>query len=357
MMRQRLSNRMRYHHRIAGWYFRLFPRQTLRREHQNAERKILLWLLGRLGDVVMASAVIGAIRTAHPDAWIGFATRWPYADVLRHDPRLDAVICCDTPDQIAGFTRKGEEPTCLHVIDPQNVDEFRSHVPDAESQAARGYWWTRGHVVELLAEATSERLGVEVSDLRSPIFIGDADDQVAKAYLQAQGITDQAKLVVFHTTTSVRLKDWPLAQFQGLADRLLAADPARHVLTVGSKGQLGLTGDRVVNAHGQLTVPQTAAAIARASAFVGLSSGPMHLADSLEVPSLVLFGSEYPGWAGPYQTRSVCIQSPTTCEPACCWPCDQPSFCIDDIRVDLAAEAFEELMAGRGQCGIRPDPS
>jgi ADP-heptose:LPS heptosyltransferase len=108
---------------------------------------------------------------------------------------------------------------------------------------------------------------------------------------------------------------------------------------------------------GEISVGQMAALIRGAAAFLGIVSGPMHVADCLGIPSAVLFGSEHPDWGGPRFTRSVCIQSPTQCRPACCYPCHQPYFCIDDIPVAIVIREVAALLEDprHGLGGLRLD--
>ncbi|MCI5210570.1 MAG: glycosyltransferase family 9 protein [Candidatus Electrothrix sp. ATG2] len=53
-------------------------------------------------------------------------------------------------------------------------------------------------------------------------------------------------------------------------------------------------------AAGRLTLPQSAALIQYASLYIGLDSGPMHIAALAGTPVVALFGPTHPSRVGPY---------------------------------------------------------
>ena len=57
-----------------------------------APRRVLIIRLSALGDVVMASGLIPALREVEPDAFIAWLVEPAAAPLLRHNPRLDEVI-------------------------------------------------------------------------------------------------------------------------------------------------------------------------------------------------------------------------------------------------------------------------
>src|SRR5205085_4268689 len=54
-------------------------------------RSIAVLRLSALGDVILATPVVHALRRAFPSARLAFWVKEEYADVLRHEPALDHV--------------------------------------------------------------------------------------------------------------------------------------------------------------------------------------------------------------------------------------------------------------------------
>jgi lipopolysaccharide heptosyltransferase III len=63
------------------------------------------------------------------------------------------------------------------------------------------------------------------------------------------------------------------------------------VVEVGLTSIIDQNGSTVVNLCGRLTLEGTAQVIREAKLFVGIDSGPSHMANALRCPSLVLLGS------------------------------------------------------------------
>ncbi len=93
--------------------------------------------------------------------------------------------------------------------------------------------------------------------------------------------------VILHTRSNQAQRDWQAARWHELARALLAAGrPVAEVGLVPSLG--GVPG--VLDLCGRLDVPATAAAISQAALFVGIDSGPAHLAHAVGTPGVILLG-------------------------------------------------------------------
>jgi len=110
-------------------------------------------------------------------------------------------------------------------------------------------------------------------------------------------------------------KDWGEANWAALMAQLGSALPGIGLLTVGAPSdspralalQAGWPGPSV-DACGKLSVRECAAALAKASLFIGHDSGPLHLAASRSVPCIGLFGDfNAPNKWHPYGERHLII--------------------------------------------------
>jgi ADP-heptose:LPS heptosyltransferase len=93
-------------------------------------------------------------------------------------------------------------------------------------------------------------------------------------------------------------KDWGVERWSELLARLAKGFPEHGLLVVGAaedspraQAVTEAWPNAVVNSCGCLTPRETAAALKRASFFVGHDSGPLHLAASLNIATVGLFGS------------------------------------------------------------------
>jgi ADP-heptose:LPS heptosyltransferase len=85
--------------------------------------------------------------------------------------------------------------------------------------------------------------------------------------------------------------------------------------------------------------------IRKASLFVGIDSGIMHLASSIDIPVVGLFGPTDPQYVGPQNNRSIVVRK----EDMDCVPCHlkscKPRDCLNQLEVDKVFDACGQLLA------------
>ena len=100
--------------------------------------------------------------------------------------------------------------------------------------------------------------------------------------------------VASFTTKSYR--DWPIERFIELGRRLLAHNPNTWIIVFGdtesrapAQALAEALGRNVVSAAGALDLRETAALIAQLHLYIGVDTGPTHLAGALGVPMVALY--------------------------------------------------------------------
>jgi hypothetical protein len=188
------------------------------------------------------------------------------------------------------------------------------------------------HLVEALAPLGPLPTGLPAVRLG----VAGAGLAVAGAWLAARGI-GPAEAVVLQPGAGSTVKVWP--GFAALTRRLRDADLPLVVLAGPADGSvvealLGagvLAEDSVVR---DWPLPEIAALLSLARAFVGNDSGPTHLAASVGCPTLALFGPTDPAMWGPVGSRVRVVAGRPGGGP---W--------ADDDQVEAALRA---LLAGSG---------
>lgn len=163
---------------------------------------------------------------------------------------------------------------------------------------------------------------------------------------------------------------WEPAKWAAVADALIGRYRAQIVL-VGTPAdgadavQAAMAGP-ALNLAGRTTLPQLAAVLAQCDLFLGADSGVMHLAASVDLPVVALFGpSNYLAW-GPWtpENRSAVVRLELRCAPCSyvghsvgarngCWH----RSCMADLQpaqVLAAVEALGVLSLEAGQCATSP---
>ena len=114
-------------------------------------------------------------------------------------------------------------------------------------------------------------------------------DDKARSRIDALHLPPQ--FVVFHCSSNANEKEWPREYWNRLSG-YISSTYGYHVVEVGvQKVQPDLGRDWYRNTSGQLKILETAEAIRRSELFIGIDSGPAHLANGVGVFGIILMGS------------------------------------------------------------------
>jgi heptosyltransferase-3 len=147
--------------------------------------------------------------------------------------------------------------------------------------------------------------------------------------------------------TKVQAKDWGKENWRALLGKMAEEFPGKALLLLGAveesdasefaaEGWRANGGGVVVNLCGKLTPRESAAAIARARLFVGHDSGPMHLAAAVWTPVVAIFAARnIPRQWFPFGKQHRVVYHRVEC-----WGCgletclEQQKKCLMSITVD-----------------------
>jgi heptosyltransferase-2 len=173
----------------------------------------------------------------------------------------------------------------------------------------------------------------------------------ANNLLVSLGISFQRPLVVLNPGAFYgSAKRWPAARFAELATELQEKNQV-DIIIVGSADELVIAQTIASQmkhppfiVSGKTTVSQLAGVLLHAALFVSNDSGPMHLANSLEVPVVSIFGPTDPRLTGPYQQPSAVVKKETDCWPCRHRECPTDHRCMESISARDVYHACERFL-------------
>lgn len=274
-------------------------------------RRALIIRGGALGDFLLTLPTIASLRAAAPDAHI---------EVLAY-PGI-AALAADTG--IADAVRPIEYAPLARFF-------VRDAVPE---QALRDYFASFDTVIsylydpDLIFADNLRAAGIKrlIHGPHKPGETSHAIDQIA-APLTELGIPFAQRslrlkipvsmhpvpIVALHPGSGSPRKNWPAANWVLVASALLRENPGLRIAVIGGEAdgealaeirQLSACPDIEWWTH--LPLPDLAAKLSGAAAYLGHDTGISHLAALCGVPSLLLFGPTDPGvWAPPHDRVSV----------------------------------------------------
>lgn len=267
---------------------------------------ILVIVYKGIGDVLLTTPLLRALKTAMPDSRLYFLTRRPSRKVLENNPRLAGVFYReDGPlrairkagiDISFDYMRSSSSGFYALFSGAKKRVAFNFgagrlwHNILPEKRAGAGY--TVFDRLQLL-----EPLGIPHAGPELELAFGPANAAKADSFLAASGVRPGEMLVTFDITSPREHRRWAPENFTGLADRLAREYGARCVFLSGPGEQDYVKTAMSYAAKPHLLCPDfdlldLAALQKRAALHVGTSSGPMHVAVTQGTPTFIIYAPQ-----------------------------------------------------------------
>jgi ADP-heptose:LPS heptosyltransferase len=336
---------------------------------------ILVIRLDHIGDVIFSTAVARNLKEHYKGAKVTFLVGSFARGVVMDNTYIDEVICYDAP----WFSRKGRRIfefarffKLANELKKHNYDlgidlrgDFRHIVLMALSDIKFriGYGITGGgfllnrrvkyregvHAIEHNLDLL-RGMSVDIIANRPKIYVSKENEQTASDIISGNSLTKEDFITIIHTTAGYRSKNWLDYRFAELIEVISRKYKSKIVL-IGSDGDkekngriLELSGVNGVNLSGETSLPVLTALIKRASLFIGVDSGPAHIAALEDIPSVVLYSGTNIAdeWAG-IGDKVVKIQKDISCKGCGKLDCED-NICMDLISVEDVVDAVEEVL-------------
>jgi heptosyltransferase-3 len=245
------------------------------------ERSIGIVLTEHLGDIVACEPIGRYLRERHPDALICWVVNERYVDVVRAMPAVDRVVsigCLVEAQQL--LLGVFDETYCLH-FDGRCCEHCQASLrsPQADTRINLENYFDFGSLLPVMCRIG----GLPALNIAPTFQVASA----ARSEIATMGLAE--RYCVFHTLSNESCKDWTTGNWAALANRLVT-EQGLSVVEVGTASAFAGPQPGLLRLSGKLSIMQTAAVIEGAQLFVGIDSGPAHIANALEVPGVVLMG-------------------------------------------------------------------
>ena len=270
-------------------------------------KRIIIGLIEHIGDIVACEPVSRYVREKYPDAHISWAVRAVYRELIDTNPHINetVVLGCLT-DWIRLVKHENyDEIVDLHV-NYRMCDHCRIPLVKERGNPFINIheWLDYGG----LLEAFSQGAGLPKLSAQPQVYLGPEHREAVDA------LSLPASYCVIHRESNDTNKDWSAENWHHLAD-WITGELGLPIVEVGASKTVerspleGLA----INLINQVPILQTAEVIRRARFFIGVDSGPAHLANALRVPGIVLLGRigifrQYTPFTGFYNSNSLDVK-------------------------------------------------
>lgn len=342
---------------------------------------ILLVQLGDIGDVVLTTPTIRAVRETYPEARVSILVRKPFGSLLTADPNLHEVVeftkvrgsLLHTFREYLRFVRRLRRAHYDLVITLRTGDRgaILSFLTGASVrvglQAENKPFWYKHLFTKLLFDPPYAELpvhpgagqslrivrafGIDTSNSTPKLYIASKDRYPAVNLLADCGLTSASHWVTINPCSRWKYKEWGYTKWGEVIDRLWQDHHLPTVL-IGSSEEASVAeliaagrSEHTFNLAGKTTLGELSALIAMSMLHLGVDSAAPHIAASLGTATLTIFGpGNWKSWTVTDELHRV-VTAKMSCIPCNRTGCDdsKKSRCLDELsadRVYLEADAI-----------------
>jgi len=350
-------------------------RRIARLTRPGAVKRILVRGTNWIGDAVLTTPALAALRTRFPQARIALLVKPAVAELLQCHPAIDDIVLYRDPGPHAGLGGKLSLALQLNrgrydlAILLQNAFEAAAvtalaGIPNRYGYATDGRSFLLTHRVALTPKTRRKHqveyyldllrpLGIPVEPSALTLRTTSGEDAAASELLHAFGVKpDQVVIGLNPGSVYGSAKRWIPERFAQVADRL-AAEHEACVLIFGGRGEeelgtaiAGMMTAPTIAFSGRTTVRQLMALIKQCRLFITNDTGPMHVAAAFGVPLVAIFGPTNPVTTSPYGLGHELVRHPVECSPCLLRECPIDHRCMQGIGVDTVYAAAAKQLAG-----------
>ncbi|HTY45798.1 MAG TPA: lipopolysaccharide heptosyltransferase II [Patescibacteria group bacterium] len=340
----------------------------------NPKKRILIFNVNWLGDVLFSTATIRNVRYNFPDSYIACVIPSRCYPVLKGSPHLDEIIIFDEKDRHKGLLAKLK---FVQLLKSKQFDTaFLLHRSFRRALICRlagikekiGYYTRkRGFILDKNIPPVDphtmhridyylhiiEKAGLRVEDRYTEFFVGEEDAEATQEFLQKNLIRPADVLVGINPGGNWMPKRWPKDYWAILADKIMSGLGAKVIITGGPADILLAEGIRdamrrkPVIACGVFTIKQLGALCKRLDLFITADTGPLHIANSVGAKRIIaLFGPTDPLVTGPYPVANVAvIRKDVGCKIPCYQVHCKDRHCMKAITPEEVYQAAKDILS------------
>ena len=338
-------------------------------------KRVLIVRLDRLGDVLLSTPVIKAVREVVPDGYIAFMVRRYAKEILEGNPDLDEVIVYDKEGReknlprnlkfIASLRRKKFDiALILHPTTRTHLIVSAAGIPDRVGYNKKmGFLLTKriadtkhyglkhetDYVLDILRHT-----GLEPKDKTLYMPVNIRSERRMEDILKENGMSGGSVCVAINPGASCASKRWKAEKFAEVGNALIEKYGVKVVVLSGEADkELGdkvsaLLNEKCLNLSGKTSVADIASVLRRVKLFISNDSGPVHISCAVGTPVVAIFGRSDRGLSpkrwGPTGKRDVVLHKDVGCDECLAHNCKLGFKCLEAVTVDSVLAAAKQIL-------------
>jgi ADP-heptose:LPS heptosyltransferase len=315
--------------------------------------RILIVLLGAIGDVTRALPLLQRLRRGYPHAHLTWAVEPAAAPLLMHHPALDELLIFDRPAGAPAFIEfllrvRAQRPDVTLDLQRHLKSGIVSRFSGApvrlgfhRRNGREGNWLFTTHRLEPMPHFSSKLLqflrfadwlGIEPV----PVSFGLQNTAAEQERVERLLAPVRPPFAAAFVASSWESRQWFPQPTAAVVDRL-ATHGIQTVLIGGpadtefAAAVTRATGAPVLNLAGRTQLRDLIGIFQRACVAFGPDSGPMHIAAAVGTPVVSVWGATNPARSTPWNNEAGVIRGEAPCSPCYLRRCPIGRICMEHI--------------------------
>jgi heptosyltransferase-2 len=335
--------------------------------------RILVACPNWVGDAVMATPALAALKEIHPDSQVTLLARPYVAPVFQPAPYADKIIPWNAPGAAGLLATARQMRKVDYEVGLLLTNSFRSALLFflggvrqrlGYARQGRGLLLTRrfqplkehGHYLPMPMLTyyfdLVGPLGAHTRKLEMKLYTSPADEAAADQLYKSLGLEPERTLLMAPGAAFGQAKCWPAERFAQVAraarDRL-----GLRTLILGSPQELAMARTVAEASDGAAVIPPeprpelatVKAVVRRARAMVTNDSGLRHFGAAYNIPVVAIFGPTHINWTETWFPKEAKLQASIPCGPCQKKVCPEGHLqCMAMITPDQVFDALAKLL-------------
>lgn len=327
--------------------------------------RVLCVRFSSIGDVLLTTPLVRALKHRHPDARLYFVTKRAMAPLIADNPHVTDVVALEPHESIGQLARR------LRALHPSDGLDLHGSLRSAALRVLVRCRW-RGYAKRKAARTALIATKLDLYGRHTPVperyfeavrtldvypdggppefFLGAVARERVQQWLARRQL-DRQPFAALAPGAAHWTKRWPTAHWRALAEQLRRA--GFGLVAVGSAADreaAAALAPLAESAAGEFSLQETGACLARAKVVISGDTGVMHMATGVGTPVVALFGPTVDAFGFfPYASRAVVLERDLSCRPCSAQGSARCPLghhrCLVDILPEQVAAAVGPLVA------------
>ena len=274
-------------------------------------KRILIVRTDRVGDVVMITAIPREIKKVYPDAFVATLTQPNTAKILENNPYIDEIITDDlSKDTFWKIVKKIKSlkfdyGLLIHPTERAAYQLFWGRVKQRigvgrilyevvtlMKSVSRNNYTPLRHEADYCMDL-ARKIGVETDNYQPEIFVSEQEKTEIFNYLASKNINDKTFRLVFHTGSKNSAPNWNEDKYYELLNKIVKKYPDKDFVILLTAFEMTqefrekvkqINDKRIIDVSEDIDdLRKLIKIISVADLMVCSSTGPIHLADALDI--------------------------------------------------------------------------